>query len=551
MALHLRLENETSLPDGGPVSITVSRQRGIDIGRDQYLDWVLPDPTRFISGKHCEVRYRDGQYWLTDVSTNGTFMNGSEFRVDGTQPLKNGDRIEIGKYIVSVMIEPDASHDLAGKVADDGPVGMAALWDIQQPAAPPINPQALRQPSISSGLSMRDPLDWVADIPSARPLAPEPAPLREWSPAMPVERTPHDAAMSTAPPLLPTMPAALPMMPPAVAPASSDWAGRTIPEPNAPTDQRQTLRPATLTAQQPAMAMPMTDDMVARQPVRQEPPPAGPQPAPAAAASLAAPSFALSSQSVPEPQMPQAAAFAGMDIRRQPGPDSQPLAPPPLPPLFHPATDPPAMRNLAASPATAAAPGATGTNPAFKAAFARGAGVPESVITSQSDEAFAEMLGAFVRLTADNLRQLHMARAQSKGAMRSSNMTMIQAVDNNPLRFSPTTEDALRILFGPPTASYLSPQKALESSFHDLKKHQMAVFGAMQVALAKLIEDLEPAKIDAAVEQDKGVSSLLRSRQARLWQHYETAWKARAGKSDHGMLDVFMRLFSEAYDKNS
>jgi predicted component of type VI protein secretion system len=43
----------------------------------------------------------------------------------------------------------------------------------------------------------------------------------------------------------------------------------------------------------------------------------------------------------------------------------------------------------------------------------------------------------------------------------------------------------------------------------------------------------------------------MRSRQTRLWERYETAWKARAGTSEHGMLDVFMRLFSEAYDKNS
>ena len=127
----------------------------------------------------------------------------------------------------------------------------------------------------------------------------------------------------------------------------------------------------------------------------------------------------------------------------------------------------------------------------------------------------------------------------------------IQAVDNNPLRFSPTSEDAMRILFGPATSSYLTPQKALESSFHDLKKHQVAVFSAMQSALSQLIEDLDPKKIDAALEQDKGVGSLLRSRQARLWERYETVWKARAGKSDHGMLDVFMRLFSEAYDRTS
>ena len=78
MGLTLTIENETSLPDGGPLSVSVAGKRGLDIGRDTHLDWTLPDPTRVISGKHCEVRYRDGGYWLYDVSTNGTFLNGSD-----------------------------------------------------------------------------------------------------------------------------------------------------------------------------------------------------------------------------------------------------------------------------------------------------------------------------------------------------------------------------------------------------------------------------------------------------------------------------------------
>ena len=72
MTLTLHIENETILPDGGPLSVSVRGKRGLDIGRDPYLDWTLPDPSRFVSGRHCEVRWRDGGYWLHDISTNGT-----------------------------------------------------------------------------------------------------------------------------------------------------------------------------------------------------------------------------------------------------------------------------------------------------------------------------------------------------------------------------------------------------------------------------------------------------------------------------------------------
>src|SRR3954452_8494075 len=108
--LKLKIENYPRLPDGGPLSYQVER-RGFDIGRDQHLDWTLPDPSRHISGKHCEIRYLDGGYWLYDVSTNGTFVNKSTRRVQSPYKLADGDELSIGDYIISVVVsgEPAAS----------------------------------------------------------------------------------------------------------------------------------------------------------------------------------------------------------------------------------------------------------------------------------------------------------------------------------------------------------------------------------------------------------------------------------------------------------
>ena len=115
MVLKLRLENETSLPDGGPLSVSIEGKRGIDIGRDAHLDWTLPDPTRYISSKHCEIRYKDGGYWLHDVSTNGTFLNGADHRMHAPHRLRNGDRFSVGHYIVAVAL------DGAEEASQEGP----------------------------------------------------------------------------------------------------------------------------------------------------------------------------------------------------------------------------------------------------------------------------------------------------------------------------------------------------------------------------------------------------------------------------------------------
>src|SRR5450755_600244 len=104
MLLRLTIENMDRLPDGGPVRVQVEG-RGLDIGRDQHLDWTLPDPSRHVSSKHCEIRFHDGGYWLHDVSTNGTFVNGAQFRLEAPHLLRGGDRLSIGQYIIAVEIE--------------------------------------------------------------------------------------------------------------------------------------------------------------------------------------------------------------------------------------------------------------------------------------------------------------------------------------------------------------------------------------------------------------------------------------------------------------
>ncbi len=103
MAITLRIDNFDQLPDGGPVQFSAG-PRGFDIGREQHLDWCLPDPDRVVSGHHAQVRYEGGQYLLNDVSRNGTFVNGSGGRVKSPYLLQHGDRLQIGPYIITVAI---------------------------------------------------------------------------------------------------------------------------------------------------------------------------------------------------------------------------------------------------------------------------------------------------------------------------------------------------------------------------------------------------------------------------------------------------------------
>lgn len=104
--LTLRIENRSDAAGDMPDDISVLG-RGLSIGRKASNELALPDTTRFISGKHVSISYENDSYLLEDVSTNGTFLNGSTKRVEGKHKLENGDSIRVGSFIVAVSIAPE------------------------------------------------------------------------------------------------------------------------------------------------------------------------------------------------------------------------------------------------------------------------------------------------------------------------------------------------------------------------------------------------------------------------------------------------------------
>jgi len=113
MSLFLTLASAGAFAHATPSCVRLAAKDRLDIGRDPGIGWTLPDPARFISGKHCEIRFRRGIFWLYDVSTNGTFLNDNRARLEAPHALKHGDSFRIGHYVLRVAIDTEALADLA------------------------------------------------------------------------------------------------------------------------------------------------------------------------------------------------------------------------------------------------------------------------------------------------------------------------------------------------------------------------------------------------------------------------------------------------------
>ena len=95
----------------GDDAIREFRENGGTIGRSLQNDWILPDPDRFISGRHASIDYKGGIYYLVDTSTNGVYMNGDCEPIGNGNPrrLFNGDTLRFGDFEMAVSIDSGES----------------------------------------------------------------------------------------------------------------------------------------------------------------------------------------------------------------------------------------------------------------------------------------------------------------------------------------------------------------------------------------------------------------------------------------------------------
>src|SRR5919109_866161 len=85
------------------------RDGSLSIGRGADSDWVLPDPARQLSKRHCVVERRGGAWFLTDTSANGGFIADSPEPIgrDGSVRLQDGLRLKLGDYVLAVSLPAD------------------------------------------------------------------------------------------------------------------------------------------------------------------------------------------------------------------------------------------------------------------------------------------------------------------------------------------------------------------------------------------------------------------------------------------------------------
>src|SRR5258708_2437462 len=219
MALRLRVVSEHSTRLGAHAT-KVFGVHGGTIGRGTDNEWILPDPERYLSGKHARVDFRAGSYVLVDTSSNGTYVNGAQVPLGKYHDyaLKDGDYVRLGEYELLVSIDQtnDFPPEESAIIAYDGQSpSSAAKKSTANDLGADLDLSQLLEPSnlsADSGVRPRDaygqslpPADHPAGSAEAagtpwhmmtRPLKmepPAPTAARESAPITPVSRSPSSS----------------------------------------------------------------------------------------------------------------------------------------------------------------------------------------------------------------------------------------------------------------------------------------------------------------------------------------------------------------------
>ncbi|RZK99503.1 MAG: FHA domain-containing protein, partial [Rubrivivax sp.] len=149
--------------NGGPterLSATFDELGGT-IGRADNNQLILPDPERTISRVHAQVAFRNGGFALVDRGSNPVLVNGRALGNGAEAPLKAGDQVQIGGYVLSVEATAGAGAAPADPFADLMGFGGGLASAPAFANTAPMDPFASLAPS-SGGSSS----SWASPAPS-------------------------------------------------------------------------------------------------------------------------------------------------------------------------------------------------------------------------------------------------------------------------------------------------------------------------------------------------------------------------------------------------
>ena len=475
----------------GEMSYTFSESGG-SLGRGLDNTWVLNDPDKYMSSVHSQISFENGQYVLIDVSTNGTFVNGSSEPLGGGNKaiLSEGDRFVISDYefIVNFRGTHTSTEDLLTGPADQGlfndindAAGEGGFSPNDPFAAPPMNNHVPISDAMSEfDMAETDPLA-ALDKASANN---NQAPVQN-NPFADNSMADHGVAVNDA----------------------IDWPSSNIETGMIPDD--------------------WNDDELLTTPV--------------ASPSHSAPAPESTPDPLPDNSFSNVEALAKLENEYLALENENKKL----------MTDIARLKQHTKKQNDSGHPKGQGekrTISTMDKTLIEALGFAEKNLDQDKMLEISETVGLLVRETMEGMMRVLSFRKKIKEEFRI-NVTTIQPVENNPLKFSANIDDAMENMFIKDNNAYKEPIEAVREGFQGIAEHQVAVLAGMQAAFRGMLERFDPDTLEKRFEKYKKSSLIQLGKNRKNWESYKTYHTELAGNLDNSFQYLFGYDFVQAYEE--
>ncbi len=158
-----------------------------------------------------------------------------------------------------------------------------------------------------------------------------------------------------------------------------------------------------------------------------------------------------------------------------------------------------------------------------------------------------DTVGLLMRETMQGMMRVLKFRKKIKEEFRI-NVTTIQSIENNPLKFSANIDDAMENMFIKENNAYKAPVDAVKEGFQGIAEHQVAVIAGMQAAFRGMIERFDPNNLESRFEKYKSSSLLSLGQKSKRWNAYKQYHQGLIDNLDDSFQHLFGYDFVQAYE---
>lgn len=486
--------------------------QGGTIGRSADNEWILEDPERFISSQHSQISFENGQYYITDLSTNGTFSNGASEPIGkgNTIKLSDGDKFSLGDYefLASAWQENAASENVnQGPFADSSSPApsLAAETEHQNDgqdyfsSATPSSIDGFAAP-LSGHVSNTDSM-----------FSPDPI---ETDPLAVLDNARHTKDLNPF--------------------DSNSFSGMSQSDQANPV--QESINWPTSNFESSGIPENWEDDILAAVPPPEQ--------------NLNKAQFNIDEGVDAKPfsrgaeldkknalEKANEKILAEIEILKK---QAQKQA---LKEQINKNTS--QQKTEPQTPTPSAAPRKSTSD---EQSLIEALGLGNSQLSDEKVIEINKVVGELVRETITGMMQVLSSRSTIKNEFRM-NVTTIQPVENNPLKFSANVDDAIENMFVKDGNAYKKPVDAIKEGFEGIAEHQVAILAGIRTAFKGVLTRFDPLILEQRFEKFNKPGIIPGMNKSRNWDAYKHYYQELVDDMDNSFQHLFGYEFVQAYEE--